>query len=80
LTVAQMAGKGCHPTCAGLKCRRTRPFADGANPWTCTRNDVLGQPAVLLAALGVFGTGKVGRISPSLASNENTGGRIGGMD
>ena len=25
--------------------------------WLCTRNDVLGNLAVLLAALGVFGTG-----------------------
>ena len=25
--------------------------------WLCTRNDVLGNVAVLLAALGVFGTG-----------------------
>ncbi|WP_341845248.1 hypothetical protein [Caballeronia sordidicola] len=25
--------------------------------WLCTRNDVLGNIAVLLAALGVFGTG-----------------------
>jgi Co/Zn/Cd efflux system component len=25
--------------------------------WICTRNDVLGNVAVLLAALGVFGTG-----------------------
>jgi Co/Zn/Cd efflux system component len=25
--------------------------------WICTRNDVLGDLAVLLAALGVFGTG-----------------------
>ncbi len=25
--------------------------------WICTRNDVLGNIAVLLAALGVFGTG-----------------------
>jgi Co/Zn/Cd efflux system component len=25
--------------------------------WVCTRNDVLGNVAVLLAALGVFGTG-----------------------
>jgi Co/Zn/Cd efflux system component len=25
--------------------------------WACTRNDVLGNLAVLLAALGVFGTG-----------------------
>jgi Co/Zn/Cd efflux system component len=26
-------------------------------PWICTRNDVLGNLAVLLAALGGFGTG-----------------------
>jgi Co/Zn/Cd efflux system component len=26
--------------------------------WLCTRNDVLGNLAVLLAALGVFGTGR----------------------
>ena len=25
--------------------------------WICTRNDVLGNVAVLLAAVGVFGTG-----------------------
>jgi Co/Zn/Cd efflux system component len=25
--------------------------------WICTRNDVLGNLAVLLAAIGVFGTG-----------------------
>jgi Co/Zn/Cd efflux system component len=25
--------------------------------WICTRNDVLGNIAVLLAAIGVFGTG-----------------------
>ena len=25
--------------------------------WICTRNDVVGNAAVLLAALGVFGTG-----------------------
>jgi Co/Zn/Cd efflux system component len=34
--------------------------ADDANmrsAWICTRNDVLGNAAVLLAALGVFGTG-----------------------
>ena len=26
--------------------------------WICTRNDVLGNLAVLLAAFGVFGTGR----------------------
>ena len=36
-------------------------FRDGdanmRSAWICTRNDVLGNLAVLLAALGVFGTG-----------------------
>jgi len=36
-------------------------FRDGdsnmRSAWICTRNDVLGNCAVLLAALGVFGTG-----------------------
>jgi Co/Zn/Cd efflux system component len=36
-------------------------FRDGdanmRSAWICTRNDVLGNVAVLLAALGVFGTG-----------------------
>jgi Co/Zn/Cd efflux system component len=31
--------------------------ANMRSAWTCTRNDVLGNVAVLLAALGVFGTG-----------------------
>ena len=31
--------------------------ANMRSAWVCTRNDVLGNPAVLLAALGVFGTG-----------------------
>ena len=29
--------------------------------WICTRNDVLGNLAVLLAAVGVFGTGTMTR-------------------
>lgn len=32
--------------------------ANMRSAWICTRNDVLGNLAVLLAALGVFGTGK----------------------
>jgi Co/Zn/Cd efflux system component len=28
-----------------------------SSAWICTRNDVLGNLAVLLAAVGVFGTG-----------------------
>jgi Co/Zn/Cd efflux system component len=31
--------------------------ANMRSAWICTRNDVLGDIAVLLAALGVFGTG-----------------------
>jgi Co/Zn/Cd efflux system component len=31
--------------------------ANMRSAWICTRNDVLGNLAVLLAALGVFGTG-----------------------
>ena len=30
--------------------------------WICTRNDVLGNLAVLLAALGVLGTGPAGQM------------------
>ena len=32
--------------------------ANMRSAWVCTRNDVLGNLAVLLAAIGVFGTGK----------------------
>jgi Co/Zn/Cd efflux system component len=32
-------------------------YANMRSAWICTRNDVLGNLAVLLAALGVFGTG-----------------------
>jgi Co/Zn/Cd efflux system component len=32
--------------------------ANMRSAWVCTRNDVLGNLAVLLAALGVFGTGR----------------------
>jgi len=31
--------------------------ANMRSAWVCTRNDVLGNLAVLLAAVGVFGTG-----------------------
>src|SRR5262244_1704861 len=47
--------------------------ANMRSAWICTRNDVLGNLAVLLAALGVFGTGTgspdviVGAIMASLA-------------
>jgi hypothetical protein len=32
--------------------------------WLCTRNDIIGNLAMLLAAAGVFGTGVGCRISP----------------
>jgi Co/Zn/Cd efflux system component len=35
-----------------------RGDANMRSAWICTRNDVLGNLAVLLAALGVFGTGR----------------------
>jgi Co/Zn/Cd efflux system component len=43
--------------------------------WICTRNDVLGNLAVLLAALGVFGTGTGWRLVPLtyMALLETTG-------
>jgi Co/Zn/Cd efflux system component len=34
-----------------------RVNANMRSAWICTRNDVLGNLAVLLAAIGVFGTG-----------------------
>jgi Co/Zn/Cd efflux system component len=34
-----------------------RGDANMRSAWICTRNDVLGNLAVLVAALGVFGTG-----------------------
>jgi len=37
--------------------------ANMRSAWICTRNDVLGNLAVLLAALGVFAAGPDGRMS-----------------
>jgi hypothetical protein len=42
--------------------------ANMQSAWICTRNDVLGNFAVLLAAAGVFGTAPAGLISSSLPS------------
>jgi Co/Zn/Cd efflux system component len=42
---------------AGLLYRFREGDANMRSVWICTRNDVLGNLAVLLAALGVFGTG-----------------------
>ena len=41
----------------GLLWRHRTGDANMRSAWICTRNDVLGNLAVLLAALGVFGTG-----------------------
>jgi Co/Zn/Cd efflux system component len=41
----------------GLLWAYRRGDANMRSAWICTRNDVLGNVAVLLAALGVFGTG-----------------------
>jgi Co/Zn/Cd efflux system component len=41
----------------GLLWRHRAGDANMRSAWICTRNDVLGNVAVLLAALGVFGTG-----------------------
>jgi Co/Zn/Cd efflux system component len=42
---------------SGLLWSHRRGDANMRSAWICTRNDVLGNLAVLLAALGVFGTG-----------------------
>jgi Co/Zn/Cd efflux system component len=41
----------------GLLWAYRRGDANMRSAWICTRNDVLGNIAVLLAAIGVFGTG-----------------------
>jgi Co/Zn/Cd efflux system component len=41
----------------GLLWAHRQGDANMRSAWICTRNDVLGNPAVLLAAAGVFGTG-----------------------
>jgi len=43
--------------CTGLLWRYRAGDANMRSAWICSRNDVLGNLAVLLAALGVFGTG-----------------------
>jgi len=44
--------------CFGLLYAYRAGDANMRSVWVCSRNDVLGNLAVLLAALGVFGTGK----------------------
>jgi len=57
-----MGGIGCTALAANaasfwLLWRHRTGDANMRSAWICTRNDVLGNLAVLLAALGVFGTG-----------------------
>jgi Co/Zn/Cd efflux system component len=55
----------------GLLCAFREGDANMRSAWICTRNDVLGNLAVLLAAAGVFGTGTgwlAGRTSSSQPS------------
>jgi Co/Zn/Cd efflux system component len=44
-------------TCFGLLWAYRHGDSNMRSVWICSRNDVLGNLAVLLAALGVFGTG-----------------------
>src|SRR6478672_13174583 len=59
--LAFAVGGGTNLNGAGRPLRWTSTYGSGAanmrSAWVCTRNDVLGNLAVLLAALGVFGTG-----------------------
>ena len=48
---------GANLAVAMLLYRYRNGDADMRSVWLCTRNDVIGNAAVLLAALGVFGTG-----------------------
>jgi Co/Zn/Cd efflux system component len=43
--------------CFGLLWAYRKGDSNRRSVWLCSRNDVLGNLAVLLAALGVFGTG-----------------------
>jgi Co/Zn/Cd efflux system component len=51
------AALAANAACAVLLFAYRRGDANMQSVWICSRNDVLGNLAVLLAALGVFGTG-----------------------
>jgi hypothetical protein len=56
----KLAALRCPPTYKELDSRKDRARLkelEAESAWICTRNDVLGNLAVLLAALGVLGTG-----------------------
>ncbi|WP_145666706.1 cation transporter [Bradyrhizobium stylosanthis] len=52
-----MAALAANAASFGLLWAHRKGDANMRSAWICTRNDVLGNIAVLLAALGVFGTG-----------------------
>ncbi len=52
-----MAALAANAASFGLLWAYRKGDANMRSAWICTRNDVLGNIAVLLAALGVFGTG-----------------------
>jgi Co/Zn/Cd efflux system component len=53
--IAALAANG---TILGLLAAYRRQDSNMSSVWICTRNDALGNLAVLLAAAGVFGTGR----------------------
>jgi len=55
--VVGVAALIANAACAGLLYAYRDGDANMQSVWICSRNDVLGNLAVLLAALGVFGTG-----------------------
>ncbi|MFZ0558294.1 MAG: cation transporter [Methylovirgula sp.] len=54
--IVGFAALGANAASFALLWRHRRAEANIRSAWICTRNDVLGNLAVLLAALGVFGT------------------------
>ena len=60
--VVGVAALLANAACAGLLYTYRDGDANMQSVWICSRNDVLGNLAVLLAALGVFGTGTGGPI------------------
>jgi Co/Zn/Cd efflux system component len=55
--VVGVAALAANAACFGLLYAYRGGDANMQSVWICSRNDVLGNLAVLLAALGVFGTG-----------------------
>jgi len=56
--VVSLVAMGANGAVAAMLYRFRAGDANLRSVWICARNDVLGNVAVLLAALGVFGTGQ----------------------